>query len=350
MTEQAGRTLAGAHQWLLRVLPGLLVVAALAIMARVSTIVLPSIISEVTVAVLLGLLVANVFKLPPTAKAGMKFAVGTPLRLGIVLLGARLSFGDVLATGIGALVIIVICMAFALGLVIGLGRLLGLPPRLAALIGVGTAVCGNSAIIATAPVIEAEERDVSFAVATITLFGTLAVLLYPLIGHALGFSDRLFGHWAGVAVNDTSQVTATGFAYSPPAGETATIVKLTRNTLMGPLIVLIGAIYVRSGAVSSGADVHRASRLRLLQTVPLFVVGFIAMAALNSVGLIPSPMTDPIGEVSKALILAALVAVGLSTNLSQMRRVGLRPFYVGFLAAVVLSILALGLGALIVGR
>lgn len=345
-----GRSVAAAGRWLRPHLPGLALVVLLAIVARAATAVLPSIISEVTVGVLLGLLVANLFTLPATAKPGVKFAVGTPLRIGIVLLGARLSFGDVLATGIGALAIIVVCMAFALALVIGLGRMLGLPPRLAALIGVGTAVCGNSAIIATAPVIEAEERDVSFAVATITLFGTLAVLVYPLIGHALGFSDRFFGHWAGVAVNDTSQVTATGFAYSTLAGETATIVKLTRNTLMGPLIVLIGAIYVRSGAARSQDQVHRASRLRFLRLVPLFVVGFIAMAALNSVGLIPDAFAAPIGETSKALILAALVAVGLSTNLGQMRLVGLRPFYVGLFAAVALSLLALGLGALIIGN
>ena len=117
---------------------------------------------------------------------------------------------------------------------------MGTSARLATLIGVGTAICGNTAIIATAPVIKAEDRDVSFAVATITLFGTAAVIVFPLLGHALGMSDVLFGHWAGAAVNDTSQVTATGFSYSVEAGETATIVKLTRNTLMVPVIFFAG--------------------------------------------------------------------------------------------------------------
>lgn len=329
--------------------PGLLLVVALAVVARLSTTVLPSIISEVTVGVALGLLVTNVLRPPAVVKPGVKFAMGTPLRLGIVLLGARLSFGDVVSTGVGSVVVVVACMAFALGFVLLLGRLLGLPPRLAALIAVGTAVCGNSAIVATAPVIEAEERDVSFAVATITLFGTLAVLLYPLIGHALGFSNSFFGHWAGVAVNDTSQVTATGFAYSQQAGEIATIVKLTRNTLMGPLVVLIGILYLRSGMARATDKVQSASRWRWARLVPLFVIGFIAMAALNSLHVFPKELTSAFSEASRALILVALVGVGLNTDVTQMRAVGWRPLQVGFLAAACLSLFALGLGALILG-
>jgi uncharacterized integral membrane protein (TIGR00698 family) len=329
------------------VVPGLALVVALAIVARASTIVLPRIISEVTVGIALGLVVANVVRLPASVKPGIKLSMGPLLRLGIVLLGARLSFSDVLATGIGALLVILACMAFALAAVMFLARLAGLPPRLAALLAVGTAVCGNSAIAATAPVIEAEERDVSFAVATITLFGTLAVLLYPLLGHALGLTDAAFGHWAGVAVNDTSQVTATGFAFSAAAGEVATIVKLTRNTLMGPLIVVIGLMYLRSGLARSADQVRQKSRLQWLKLVPLFVVGFVALAALNSLGLIPSPLLPPLNEASRALILVALVAVGLNTDVSRLREVGPRPLYVGFLAAAALSVVALGLGTLL---
>lgn len=330
-------------------LPGLGLVLALAVVARASTLVLPSIISEVTVGIALGLVVSNVRRPPKAVKAGIKFAMGTPLRLGIVLLGARIAFDDVVATGLGSLLVIVACMAFALALVVGLGRMFGLPPRLAALIAVGTAVCGNSAIAATAPAIEAEERDVSFAVATITLFGTLAVLLYPLIGHALGFSDTFFGHWAGIAVNDTSQVTATGFAYSQAAGETATIVKLTRNTLMGPLIVVIGLLYLRSGMARSEERVQSASRFHWVRLVPLFVVGFLSLAIVNSVGLIPADWASPISSASKALILVALVGVGLNTDVSTLRPVGWRPLQVGFLAATLLSLLALALVALVVG-
>lgn len=278
-----------------RYLPGLTLVGVLAVVAKASTTILPSAIGEVTVGVVLGLLVTNLLGLPDAARPGARFALGPLLRIGIVLLGARLSFGAVLDTSLGALLLIVVCLSFALLLVVWLGRRFGLPPRLALLIGVGTAVCGNSAIIATAPVIEADERDVSFAVATITLFGTLAVLLYPFVGAALGLSDRLFGHWAGVAVNDTSQVTATGFAFSSAAGETATIVKLTRNALMGPLIVLIGAIYLRSGGTSGDGDRAIGWR-RVARLVPPFVIGFLVMAALNSFGFIPAALSSRCGR------------------------------------------------------
>lgn len=323
--------------------PGLGLVVLLATAARALAPVVPPIVTEVVLGVGLGLVVANVATLPDAVHPGLRLAVTTLLRIGIVLLGIRLSLGDIFSTGLSSLLVITTCMALALGLVIGLAHLLGVPTRLAVLIAVGTAVCGNSAIIATAPVIEAEQRDVSFAVATITVLGTLAVLVYPFVGHALGLSDLAFGYWAGVAVSDTSQVTATGFAYSVPAGDTATIVKLTRNTLMGPLIVLIGALYVRSSLGQSHGDVRQPSRFRWLQSLPLFVVGFLVMALLNTLGLVPADLKAPLGETSKALILVALVGVGLSTNIRKIRLVGIRPFLLGVAAAITLSLIALGL-------
>src|SRR5204862_5093489 len=131
--------------------------------------------------------------------------------------GARLSLGDVAQIGASALALVVFTMTAAFAFALLAGRVARLPPRLALLIGVGTSVCGNSAIVATAPVLDAEEREVSFAVATITLFGTLAVFLYPLVGHALGLTSQVFGTWTGVAVNDTSQVVAASAAFSPEA-------------------------------------------------------------------------------------------------------------------------------------
>lgn len=324
-------------------LAGLVLAGALAGVARVLTSPLPNAISEVTVGILLGLLFANTVGIPSGWGGGVKLAVGVPLRIGIVLLGARLTFDDLLATGASSLVVILVCVAFAFALVMALGRILGLPMRLTTLIAVGTAICGNSAIIATAPAIEAKEADVTFAVATITAFGTLALLTYPVIGHVWGLEDRLFGHWVGVAINDTSQVTAAGFAYSTSAGESATIVKLTRNLLIGPAIVLIGAAYgsVRTGHERSGAGPRH--RLRPVTLVPAFVIGFVVLAVANTLGWIPTPMGALSQEGSRALILVALVAVGLSTNLRQLRSVGVRPLYVGLSASAALAVLALTL-------
>jgi uncharacterized integral membrane protein (TIGR00698 family) len=227
-------------------------------------------------------------------------------------------------------------IAFTFALVAG--RIAKLPRRLAILIGVGTAVCGNSAIVATAPVIEAEEREVSFAVATITLFGTLAVFAFPLIGHLLGLPPGVFGIWAGVAVNDTSQVLAASAAYAPDSRDIATVVKLVRNTLMAPLIVLIAWWWGRQYSSSTKDTEVRAGALRAF---PLFVLGFLFMALLRSAGVIDRGLAAPIDEVAKACILVALAGVGLSTRLGPLRSIGPRPFYVGFGTAVVMAGLSL---------
>jgi len=327
--------------------PGLLAVVVLAGVAYASTLVLPSIFGAVTVGLFLGIFVANI---RPASMAGFdlntgaKLARGWFLPIGIVLLGARLSLADILSTGLGAMVVLIIDIVLVLAVVLALGRVLGTSTRLAALIGVGTAICGNTAIVATAPVIKAEERDVSFAVATITLFGTAAVVVFPLIGHAMGMSDNLFGHWAGAAVNDTSQVAATGFSYSPEAGETATIVKLTRNTLMVPVIFTVGTWFATR---SSTGDAESPERRTLMgsarKAVPPFLFGFLAMALLNSAGLIPADLADNFVRASQVFIVMALVGVGLSTKLSSLRQTGPKPFLMGLAVAVMLAIVSLAL-------
>lgn len=319
--------------------PGLGLVLAVAFVARLISRFLPPAVNEVLVAVLLGLLVANLVPLPGTVSPGLKFAVQRILRLGIILLGARLSLIDVAAIGAGALGLIAVCMMVAFGFATLVGRSMRLSPRLALLIGVGTAVCGNSAIVATAPVVQADERDVSFAVATITLFGTLAVFLYPLIGHALALSDPVYGIWSGVAVNDTSQVVAAGAAYSPAARDVATVVKLVRNTLMAPLILLIAWWWSRSAE----ATPREAAKHGALRAFPIFVLGFLGMALLRTAGIIHSPAALAIDEVARVCILLALAGVGLSTSLSQMRQTGLRPFYLGLATATLLAALSLSL-------
>ena len=316
--------------------PGLILAVAVAVVSRVAARYLPSAVSEVLVAVLLGLVVANVVELPVGVRPGLRFAVQRVLRLGIVLLGARLSLLDVVRIGAGALGLVVACMAAAFSVAALAGRVLHVPPRLALLIGVGTAVCGNSAIIATAPVIKAEEREVSFAVGTITLFGTLAVFLYPLIGHALGMTAPAFGVWSGVAVNDTSQVIATSAAYAPVARDVAAVVKLVRNTLMAPLLILIAWWWSRWAPASTGA-----AGKGIRSAFPMFVLGFLAVALLRTVGVIDRPMAALIDEAAKGCILVALAGVGLSTRLGEMRRVGWVPFALGLSVATTVAGLSL---------
>ncbi|MEM7050020.1 MAG: putative sulfate exporter family transporter [Acidobacteriota bacterium] len=328
-----------------RLVPGLLLASAIALVAFGLHAMLPTAVGRavgaVVLAVLLGLIVGQAVPTGEALAPGLRFAFQTLLRLAIVLLGVRLSFAQVAAIGGRAVLLILVLMALALGVAHGLGRWSRISPRLASLIGVGTAVCGNSAIAAVAPVIAARDEEVSFAVATNTLFGTLAVFLYPMLAVLLGLDAVAYGTWAGVAVNDTSQVVAAGFAHSPEAGEVATAVKLTRNALMGFVILMMGWLY-RTG----GAGIPLGRRLR--QSVPPFVLGFLAMAALRTVGafdlLSAATGIDWVAVLSTAsrwLILIALAAVGASTRLANLRRAGWRPLAVGLAAAVATSLVAL---------
>jgi uncharacterized integral membrane protein (TIGR00698 family) len=320
-------------------LPGLGAALAVAAVARLGSAVVPRAVGEVLVAVLLGILTANLLGLPDRTAPGIRFAVHRLLRIGIVLLGARLSLADVATIGLDALGLVALCMVVAFAVALVGGRVLRLPPALALLIGVGTAVCGNSAIVATASVIEPDEREVGFAVATITLFGTLAVFVYPFMGQALGMSDAAFGLWTGLAVNDTSQVVAASAAYSPFARDVAVVVKLVRNTLMAPLLLLVAWWWSRRQASAGGQAVREGA----LRAFPLFVLGFLGMALARTLGLIGAETAAWLDEGAKVAILVALAGVGLSTRVAHMRAIGPTPFVLGLAAATLLAVLSLTL-------
>jgi uncharacterized integral membrane protein (TIGR00698 family) len=294
--------------------------------------------SAVAVAMVLGLLWRNTLGVPEVLRPGSTFAVKRVLRLAIILLGIRLSFVEVLRIGGSSLAIIVTCIVLSLLVVYGLTRLLRVPSRMGALIGVGSCICGNSAIMATAPAIDAEEDEVSFAVATITLFGLLAVLVYPLIGHVLAMSQTGFGIWAGTAINDTSQVVTAGFIFGEEAGNTATVVKLTRNLFMAPVIVLMGFLYHRK-ADSDGKGIDWK------KCFPLFVLGFLGMAVLRTTGVLPPQVIRMVKTAASFLIVCAIAGVGMGTSFKSMRKQGLKPFYVGLAGSLIMG----GVSYLLIG-
>jgi uncharacterized integral membrane protein (TIGR00698 family) len=274
------------------------------------------------------------------------------LRIGITLLGARLTLGQLLATGAASIVGIVVVVGVALMLGTWLARRLGVVPPLSALITVGMAICGNSAILALSPIVGAKHRDTAYAVSTITIFGLVGVLLLPVIGRVVHMSDPVFGTWAGLAVNDTAQVVATGYAFSPGAGDVATVVKLTRNLAILP--VLLGATWfvARSAASSPEGATPAAgptpSRLALVsRAVPWFVVGFVVVAGLRSAGLLDAPvpgggtLADLCSTLAALLILVALAGVGMATDVRSLRAVGGRPFALAAVMWVVIGLLAL---------
>ena len=302
---------------------------------------LPSIVAEATVAILIGIVIAVIAgpRLEPLGP-GLRFASQRVLRLGIILLGARLSLGEIAGIGLPAIGIIVITMAASFAVVLLVARFVRIEGRLALLIAVGSAVCGNTAIVATAPVIGARAREVAYAVATITLFGTLAVFLYPTIGRAFAVPQPSFGLWAGVAVHDTSQVIATSAAYGPEALDVATVVKLIRNALMAPLLFLIAVAWAARAPTSDAAT--GSAWQGIVRAVPLFVLGFLALAALRTIGIIDPEQAATLDVIARLLILVALAAVGMSINLGELRETSWRPLAVGFIVA-----LAVGVGSLV---
>ena len=273
---------------------------------------------------------------------GLKLAAEKALRLGIVLIGATLSIEKIAAI-LPAVPTILVTMAAALAIVLLLSRTASIDARLATLLAVGMSVCGNTAVVATSPVIAARPRDTAYAVATVTLFGTLAVFAYPLIGHAAGFADPVFGLWSGIAINDTSQVVAASSAYSAGAFAIATVVKLIRNALMAPLI--LGIAWTWSRRTGTAGDTSTGLR----RAVPLFVLGFLALAGIRSAGVIDAALASQLEVAARALILVALAAVGLNVRLEDLREVGAKPLLIGLGAALIvgtvtiLAILTFGL-------
>jgi len=313
------------------IIPGIFLAGAIAVPAiYLHSLYKP--VSAVALAIVLALLVRNVCGMPVSCKAGNSFVVKKVLRFAIILLGVRLSFSDVVQIGGNSLLVIICCIIMAILLTQYLARLAGLPGRLGTLIGVGTCICGNSAIVATAPAIEAEEEEVAFAVATITLFGTVAVFIYPLLGKLLQMSDVFFGTWAGTAINDTSQVVTAGYIFGEEAGDIATVVKLTRNLFMAPVIVMIGFWYRRG---QNGAE--GSKKISYKKAFPLFVVGFVVMAILRTLGVFSTEAIAVLKTTANYLIVLSVAAVGLNTSFSAMRKTGLKPFYVGLGASVLMA-------------
>jgi len=286
---------------------------------------------------------------------GLKWASTFVLQCSVVLLGAQLSIGEAARVGLSSLPVMLGTLAVCLGAAWLYGRLLGVPRDLRTLIGVGTGICGGSAIAAVSPVIEAASTDVAYAISTIFLFNIAAVLAFPLLGHALGMSQQTFGLFAGTAVNDTSSVVATATTYGAAATSHAVVVKLVRTLMIIPICLGLAALTARRTAAPDApapdAPAPDApapgqpglSPARLLRLVPWFLIGFVAVAAVNSAGIIPPAAHNPLQHTSVFLVAVALSAIGLSTNVSALRKAGPKPLLLGALLWVTVAAASLGL-------
>lgn len=279
--------------------------------------------------IVLGIIINNTFGKPEVALPGIMFTSKKILTWAIVVLGAGLSLTQVLKTGLSSFSVTVFTLSAAFITAYGVGKLLGIPYKLKTLIGVGTAICGGSAIAAISPIIEADEMEISYSISTIFLFNIIAVLIFPALGHLLGFSDKAFGLWAGTAINDTSSVVAAGYAFSNNAGAYATIVKLTRTTMIIPISLIFAFItaYKKKKESQNDSKVNYS----LKKIFPWFIIWFLVASLLNTIGLFKGNSLLYINTLGKFMIVMALSAIGLNTDFKKMLKNGMKPMLLGLI-------------------
>jgi uncharacterized integral membrane protein (TIGR00698 family) len=313
----------------IRVLPGLALVAAVVAVSFGVNSKVHSL-SPLVCAVGIGALLSNLGVVPQIARPGLRFAAKRLIRLGIVLFGFQLAFGDVVKLGPRVLLVVCTVVAATFFGTQWLGRRLGVSRELSLLTATGFSICGASAIAAVEGVSDAKEEDVVVAVGLVTLCGTLAILVLPLLQGPLGLSDRSFGMWVGASVHDVAQVVATSSVAGPAALSTALVVKLTRVALLAPIVAGVSLSRRRI----RGQEVHDGPKPPIL---PLFVIGFLATMAARTIGLVPIGAISGLKTLASIVLAAALVGLGAGVEVAKLRRVGVRPVLLGLLSWVLVA-------------
>ncbi len=294
-------------------------------------------------AIILGILLANVRTVPETLRPGIK-AFETPLILGIVLIGAGLDVADVLSQGAAMLTVVLGTMVIGFFSIFLLAKAFGLTERLSLLLSIGTTICGGTAIAVCAPLIESKEEETSYAIGTIALWGVIAMIAYPAIWRAVApGTDATFGLFAGVAVQSTPQAVGAGFIFSELAGDIATAVKLVRNTFIAPLAFLLAIWYawwVRSGRCPDKAAPtaeENVEKVNWIRGFPWFLFGYFLMVAMRSYGFFTDVAIDSFTSWGKLLILLGMAGIGLNTRFSAFKGIGGKPLVVGVIGALILA-------------
>ena len=298
-------------------------------------------------AILIGMALALVVPAEKGAQlaAGVKFTSKKVLQWAVILLGFGLNLAQIAQVGATSLPIIVSTITTSLVVSYVLCRALNIPGKISTLIGVGSSICGGSAIAATAPVIKAEDEEVAQAISVIFLFNVIAALVFPTLGGMLGLSNEGFGLFAGTAVNDTSSVTAAAAAWDgmhPGANtlDAATIVKLTRTLAIIPITLGLAVWQVRQ-ARRAGGEAENTFSLR--RAFPFFIVFFVLASVVTTVFALPASVTAPVKELSKFFIIMAMAAIGFNTNVVKLVRSGGKPILMGLCCWVAIAAVSLGM-------
>ncbi|MCU0551456.1 MAG: YeiH family protein [Leptolyngbya sp. Prado105] len=302
---------------------GILLTASLAAIAYLLRLVPGfNLFSPLVLAILLGILARNVVGVAPICQPGISFAMRRVLRVAVVLLGVQLSVLQVLSVGIAGLLIMMITLFSTFWLTCWLGRRLGVNSSLTRLIAAGTSICGASAVIAASTTTESSDEDITYAIAIVTLFGTVSMLLYPLLSGQ--FMPEAFGLWCGVSIHEVAQVIAAAFQVSPISGEVASLSKLSRVLWLAPMLLMLGTV-------------SKASQPKSQVVLPWFVIYFMGLILLNSLNFIPQGLKPIIGQFNQVLLTISMAAMGLETRLNQIQKIGAKPLYLGALSWLFIS-------------
>jgi uncharacterized integral membrane protein (TIGR00698 family) len=293
-------------------------------------------------AIVFGLLVTNTVGLHRVFRPGVQ-TYEFWLKVGIVALGVRFVLGDIVKLGGVSLVQILVDMVVAGAIILAAAHLFGLSGKLGSLLAIGTSICGVSAIVAAKGAIRARNSDVGYAIAAILALGAVALFTLPLLGHGIGLTDHEFGLWAGLAVDNTAETTATGYLYSEQAGKIAVLVKSTRNALIGFVVLAFALYWASRGQADQIAPGLRARASFIWEKFPKFVLGFLAVSAIATAGWLSKGQSANIANVSKWAFLLTFAGVGLNTNIRELVRTGWRPLLVAVVGLVVVAAVSLGL-------
>lgn len=331
---------------ILRFLPGVILSVVIAFVATWIEGLLPiHVIGGAVIAMFMGMIVNHFMGTPAWLASGVKFSSKKILKFAIILLGLSLNINTILNVGRMSLTVMVFTLLTCFGGGYFIGRALGLNWKLSNLISAGTGICGGSAIAAIAPTIDADDNDVAYAMSATFLFDMAMIILFPIMGRAIGMTDQAFGIWAGTAVNDTSSVVATGYAFSEGAGDFATMVKLTRTLSIIPTVIVFAFISLHLKRKEAMAKAENTDELKanfsIKKIFPWFILGFLAMSIVASLFPIPVSVVSGTKSLSKFLMVCALAAIGLNTSFKSMKKAGLRPMIHGFIISVLVVIVAL---------
>ncbi|HSH36449.1 YeiH family protein [Schnuerera sp.] len=323
-------------------IPGFIIALLIASFARWIESLLPlPLIGDSVIALFIGMTINQIRKPSKIIEAGLKFTSKKILKFSIILLGASLSIGTILNIGRLSLTVMLFTLLTCFGGGYFIGKWLGLDWKLSNMISAGTGICGGSAIAAMAPVIEAEDKDVAYAMSATFLFDMAMIVLFPIMGRMIGLSDMAYGLWTGTAVNDTSSVVAAGYAFSESAGDFATMVKLTRTLSIIPVVLIFSLINVHVNTKNTDGSIANYNNVKITSLFPWFIIAFVGMSLINSLGFFSIAVSTGLKNISKFLMVSALAAIGMNTDFNEMKKSGINPMIHGFIISALVVVVAI---------